>query len=139
MALALSPRKIVPLASGEDRKHHRTNSTVRVTKRVFFCGVVVEGSENGRTLREGMLLVYSRGCAVAYAIMLSDVQDLVVSLGVPLDSGPDMNASLNGRPDVVSIFSPIFPERWNSCVLRREERETFSVIHFPIRVSHKFR
>lgn len=38
-----------------------------MTKRVFYCGVVVEGSENGRRLPE-------------------DIQNFVLSLGNPLPS-----------------------------------------------------
>ena len=49
MALNLSPRKVVPLASGDEpRPRLRTRSTVpSVTKRVFLCGVVVEGAGDG--------------------------------------------------------------------------------------------
>lgn len=49
MALNLSPRKVVPLASGDEpRPRLRTRSTVpTVTKRVFLCGVVVEGAGDG--------------------------------------------------------------------------------------------
>ncbi|KAF8076555.1 hypothetical protein FPV67DRAFT_1618362 [Lyophyllum atratum] len=66
MALSSSPRKIVPLASGDDYSRPRKDSTgPGITKRVFYCGVVVEGSENGRRLPE-------------------DIQDLVLSLGNPL-------------------------------------------------------
>ncbi|KAF9464393.1 hypothetical protein BDZ94DRAFT_1161981 [Collybia nuda] len=67
MALSTSPRKVVPLASGDDPKPHKDFSSPGVTKRVFYCGVVVEGSENGRRLPE-------------------DIQDLVLSLGSPLPS-----------------------------------------------------
>ncbi|GLB33962.1 putative guanine nucleotide exchange factor for Rho/Rac/Cdc42-like GTPases [Lyophyllum shimeji] len=66
MALSSSPRKTVPLASGDDYCRPRKDSTgPGTTKRVFYCGVVVEGSENGRRLPE-------------------DIQDLVLSLGTPL-------------------------------------------------------
>ncbi|KAG5653030.1 hypothetical protein H0H81_002652 [Sphagnurus paluster] len=66
MALSSSPRKVVPLASGDDYSRPRKDSAGHgVTKRVFFCGVVVEGSENGRRLPE-------------------DIQDLVLSFGNPL-------------------------------------------------------
>ncbi|KAJ7283948.1 RhoGEF domain-containing protein [Mycena rebaudengoi] len=54
MALSSSPRKIVPLATGdESRPRVESSSAPGLTKRVFFCGVVVEGSENGRRLPEG--------------------------------------------------------------------------------------
>ena len=55
MALSTSPRKVVPLAAGDDRhpisKHKSTGPAF--TKRVFYCGVVVENSENGRRLPQG--------------------------------------------------------------------------------------
>jgi hypothetical protein len=54
MALSTSPRKVVPLATGDDWKPPKSSSSgPAFTKRVFFCGVVVEGSENGRRLPEG--------------------------------------------------------------------------------------
>lgn len=54
MALSTSPRKIVPLASGDSSRPRKDSSSGSgVTKRVFYCGVVVEGSENGRRLPEG--------------------------------------------------------------------------------------
>ncbi|KAF8557012.1 hypothetical protein OG21DRAFT_1596146 [Imleria badia] len=71
MALNNSPRKVVPLASGDDatpRKRAETN----VTKRVFYCGVVVEGCEGGKRLPD-------------------DVQDLVLSLGDPWLGRDDNN------------------------------------------------
>lgn len=72
MALSHSPRKVVPLASGDDWvPRPRVRSAVpTVTKRVFFCGVVVEGSEGGRAIPP-------------------DVQDLIASLGEPLDLDSD--------------------------------------------------
>ncbi|KAF9534699.1 hypothetical protein CPB83DRAFT_780431 [Crepidotus variabilis] len=69
MALNSSPRKLViPLATGDEPKP-RISSSVgpSVTRRVFYCGVVVEGSENGRRLPD-------------------EIQDLVLSLGNPLPS-----------------------------------------------------
>ncbi|KAG6903484.1 hypothetical protein C0995_005507 [Termitomyces sp. Mi166 len=68
MALGSSPRKVVPLASGDDlpkARSRKDSSGPSVTKRVFYCGVVVEGSENGKRLPD-------------------DIQDLVLSLGNPL-------------------------------------------------------
>ncbi|TDL29908.1 hypothetical protein BD410DRAFT_811372 [Rickenella mellea] len=71
MAISTSPRKIVPLNSGEDfdsrPKPQILSSGSSVTKRAFFCGVVVEGPNDGRELSE-------------------DVQDLVASLGDRLPS-----------------------------------------------------
>ncbi|KAF8195715.1 hypothetical protein K438DRAFT_1906377 [Mycena galopus ATCC 62051] len=80
MALSTSPRKIIPLSTGEETRSRCESSAPGLTKRVFFCGVVVEGSENGRRLPE-------------------DIQELVLSLGdtvatssdptSPRDSGSD--------------------------------------------------
>ncbi|KAG5716704.1 Rho guanine nucleotide exchange factor gef2 [Termitomyces sp. T112] len=71
MALGSSPRKVVPLASGDDllkTRARKDSSGPSVTKRVFYCGVVVEGSENGKRVPD-------------------DIQDLVLSLGNPLPTG----------------------------------------------------
>ncbi|KAI0371548.1 hypothetical protein BV20DRAFT_993203 [Pilatotrama ljubarskyi] len=68
MALSQSPRKVVPLASGDDyppRPKARSTGS-NITRRVFLCGVVVEGADTGRELAQ-------------------DVQDLVASLGEPMD------------------------------------------------------
>ncbi|OBZ70183.1 Rho guanine nucleotide exchange factor gef2 [Grifola frondosa] len=67
MALSRSPRKVVPLASGDDcSSRPRTKSVTgsTVVRRAFFCGVVVEGSEKG---------------------ISEDVQNLLTSLGESLD------------------------------------------------------
>ncbi|TRM67640.1 hypothetical protein BD626DRAFT_394072 [Schizophyllum amplum] len=70
MALSSSPRKLqIPLATGDETRHD-TATSFGVTKRAFFCGVVIEGAENGRRLPD-------------------DVQDLVMSLGVALESTTD--------------------------------------------------
>ncbi|KAI6003714.1 hypothetical protein EDD15DRAFT_2156946 [Pisolithus albus] len=73
MALNGSPRKTVPLASGDDETPRRSgpDNGQNVTRRVFYCGVVVEGCEGGKRLPE-------------------DVQDLVLSLGDPW-LGQDQN------------------------------------------------
>ncbi|KAG6831397.1 hypothetical protein H0H92_010999 [Tricholoma furcatifolium] len=69
MALSSSPRKVVPLASGDDLPRARKDSSgPSVTKRVFYAGIVVEGSENGRRLPD-------------------EIQDLVLSLGNPIQTG----------------------------------------------------
>jgi hypothetical protein len=49
MVLSASPRKAVPLASGDDREQSKVAS---VTRRIFFCGVVVE-SEERKEISEG--------------------------------------------------------------------------------------
>ncbi|KAF4602112.1 hypothetical protein EYR40_005316 [Pleurotus pulmonarius] len=66
MALSTSPRKVIPLSTGDSPKPSR-HPPPGFTKRIFYCGVVIEGSENGRRLPD-------------------DIQDLVLSLGEPLDS-----------------------------------------------------
>jgi hypothetical protein len=56
MALSTSPRKVVPLAAGADwQQASKPNNLTgpALTKRVFYCGVVVENSENGRRLPLG--------------------------------------------------------------------------------------
>jgi len=95
MALSHSPRKVVPLATGDDWvPRARTRSAVpSITKRVFFCGVVVEGPENGREIPQ-------------------DVQDLIVSLGEPLDleseseSMHPRSASTADESSTVSVRTP---------------------------------
>ncbi|PCH40917.1 hypothetical protein WOLCODRAFT_137069 [Wolfiporia cocos MD-104 SS10] len=87
MALSHSPRRVIPLSSGEDyvpRPRTRT-STTSITKRVFFCGVVVEGSEGGREIPQ-------------------DVQDLLTSLGDPLEFETD-TASMRSASDADADFS----------------------------------
>ncbi|KAJ6598900.1 hypothetical protein DFH09DRAFT_1129515 [Mycena vulgaris] len=79
MALSSSPRKIVPLSTGEELRSRCESSVPGVTKRVFFCGVVVEGSENGRRLPD-------------------DIQDLVLSLGDTVASSSDASI-LSPLPD----------------------------------------
>lgn len=49
MVLSTSPRKAVPLASGDDLE---TSKVASVTRRAFFCGVIVE-SEGGSGISEG--------------------------------------------------------------------------------------
>ncbi|KAG0709787.1 hypothetical protein DFH29DRAFT_885797 [Suillus ampliporus] len=89
MALNSSPRKQIPLATGDETP--RKPSAPSLTKRVFYCGVVVEGCDSGRRLPE-------------------DVQDLVLSLGDPwlsqndshiLPSATDTSFSEHHQPDVL--------------------------------------
>ncbi|KAF7983939.1 hypothetical protein HWV62_18344 [Athelia sp. TMB] len=72
MALSASPRKVVPLATGDDwlSVAKPAPSGPSTVKRVFFCGVVVESTENGRRLPE-------------------DVEDLIASLGEPMSADSD--------------------------------------------------
>ncbi|KAL0573970.1 hypothetical protein V5O48_007985 [Marasmius crinis-equi] len=84
MALNSSPRKLVPLPSSEDIKHRSDPSySASTTKRVFFCGVVVEGSENGRRLPE-------------------EIQELVLSLGDVLEGSESENGMLSSKSDGLS-------------------------------------
>lgn len=78
MALINSPRKVIPLASGDDATPRKRVETT--TKRVFYCGVVVEGCEGGKRLPDGEL---QRAAWPNSQQLLSDVQDLVLSLGDP--------------------------------------------------------
>ncbi|KAF8842701.1 hypothetical protein BDN67DRAFT_898801 [Paxillus ammoniavirescens] len=71
MALNNSPRKVVPLATGDDTTLQKSADPI-VTKRVFYCGVVVEGCEGGKRLPD-------------------DIQDLVLSLGDPWLGQDDNN------------------------------------------------
>ncbi|KAH7914399.1 hypothetical protein BJ138DRAFT_1143943 [Hygrophoropsis aurantiaca] len=71
MALSASPRKIIPLSTGDD-VINRKPTFPTATKRVFYCGVVVEGCDSGRRLPE-------------------DIQDLVLSLGDPWLAENDSN------------------------------------------------
>ncbi|KAJ3842136.1 hypothetical protein F5878DRAFT_419987 [Lentinula raphanica] len=68
MALVNSPRKQIPLATGDEARPRdfAPTSSFNRTKRVFFCGVVVEGSENGKDLSE-------------------EIKELVLSLGDPVE------------------------------------------------------
>ncbi|KAJ7765035.1 hypothetical protein DFH07DRAFT_811208 [Mycena maculata] len=81
MALSTSPRKVIPLSTGDETRSRCESSAPGLTKRVFFCGVVVEGSENGRRLPE-------------------DIQELVLSLGDTVVSGSDTSI----------LSSPLDPE-----------------------------
>ncbi|KAI1796072.1 hypothetical protein LXA43DRAFT_988206 [Ganoderma leucocontextum] len=77
-AFPQTPRKVVPLALADEHvprpKPRSTGSSV--TKRVFFCGVVVEGTESGRELPQ-------------------DVQDLIASLGESVDMVPEPPSQAN--------------------------------------------
>ncbi|KXN89579.1 Rho guanine nucleotide exchange factor gef2 [Leucoagaricus sp. SymC.cos] len=65
MSISTSPRKTVPLAPADDSRSRTRSLTQSTTRRVFYCGVVVGGSEHGRRLPE-------------------EIQDLVLSLGQPV-------------------------------------------------------
>ncbi|KAA1466780.1 hypothetical protein DENSPDRAFT_767026 [Dentipellis sp. KUC8613] len=63
-SISTSPRKTVPLSGGDDWEGPSKPRQPGITRRVFYCGVVVE-SENGRDIP-------------------LDVQELIQSLGDPL-------------------------------------------------------
>lgn len=87
MVLSTSPRKGVPLASGNDRE---TPKVASVTRRAFFCGVVVE-SEGGNAISEGSSSL--QHVVVSYVSHSNvDVQELVASLGEPLGSQSDADS-----------------------------------------------
>lgn len=56
MNISTSPRKVVPLAPADDGPFLGRRSQPTVTKRAFFCGVVVEGPSDGMDLSEGAQL-----------------------------------------------------------------------------------
>lgn len=61
MVLSASPRKVVPLASSDGCEPSKVAS---ITRRVFFCGVVVE-SEGGSAISEGLSnLLHVMACEV---------------------------------------------------------------------------
>ncbi|KAH8094910.1 hypothetical protein BXZ70DRAFT_1066217 [Cristinia sonorae] len=78
-----SPRKTVPLAAGDEPRPHPTRPTI--TRRAFFCGVVVENSGYGHTLPP-------------------DVEELVADLGEPIDLEPDAS---NLPEDTDSIINSL--------------------------------
>ncbi|KAH9855021.1 hypothetical protein C2E23DRAFT_725243 [Lenzites betulinus] len=92
MALSHSPRKQVPLNFEDDYSSRpKARSTgANVTRRVFLCGVVVEGADSGRELAQ-------------------DVQDLVASLGEPMDmeSEPLSPSSAQENTNLTNIGSRI--------------------------------
>ncbi len=55
MALSSSPRKVIPLAMEDEHvpRPKPRSAGSNLTRRVFFCGVVVEGTEGGRELSQG--------------------------------------------------------------------------------------
>ncbi|KAJ6628784.1 hypothetical protein B0H10DRAFT_1989338, partial [Mycena sp. CBHHK59/15] len=87
MNLSSSPRKVIPLSTGEESRSRCESSAPSLTKRVFFCGVVVEGSENGRRLPE-------------------DIQELVLSLGDTVVSNSDATGSILSPPQDSCLYDP---------------------------------
>ncbi|EIW61568.1 uncharacterized protein TRAVEDRAFT_162896 [Trametes versicolor FP-101664 SS1] len=110
MALSQSPRKVVPLASGDDYPPRpKARSTgANVTRRVFLCGVVVEGADSGRELSQ-------------------DVQDLVASLGEPMDleSEPLSPSSAREHANLTNIGNRV-PATTNADSLNEVVKELVS-------------
>ena len=105
MALSSSPRKlVVPLASGDEPRSRNLSVVPSITKRVFYCGVVVEGSENGRRLPEGTCHLLAKWQDIDFN---SEIQELVLSFGDPFSSEPstDILAS-TPTPSLTEIVSP---------------------------------
>ncbi|KAF7288279.1 DH domain-containing protein [Mycena chlorophos] len=87
MALNNSPRKLIPLSTGEETRSRTESVVAGVTKRVFFCGVVVEGSESGKRLPEGA------------SFFSNYIQDLVLSFGTTVASGSDLSPAPGAGPE----------------------------------------
>ncbi|KAF5358949.1 hypothetical protein D9758_004743 [Tetrapyrgos nigripes] len=100
MALRSSPRKVVPLATGDEIKPRSTFAKSSTTKRVFFCGVVVEGSEGGGHYQKvcDYILVVVQAAQTYFGVPV-EIQDLVLSLGevVGSESENDILAAAHKR------------------------------------------
>ncbi|EJD36599.1 hypothetical protein AURDEDRAFT_154587 [Auricularia subglabra TFB-10046 SS5] len=82
-----SPRKVIPLNDSDDDR--RPASTSAITRRAFFCGVVVETDLDGKDISR-------------------DVRDIVASLGEPLSNEPSNNKPLgpsSSEPTIASSSS----------------------------------
>lgn len=121
MALSTSPRKVVPLAGG-DNWEARPAAPPSVIKRVFFCGVVVESAGHGRDYSDGAWARHTRFASVVHLAL--DVKDLVASLGDPLID-PDLEeAARNAGYDTEAVrISPIssdtLADHASRCTARR--------------------
>lgn len=100
MALSTSPRKVVPLTGG-DNWESRPAAPPLVTKRVFFCGVVVESSGHGRGYSQGVWARHARFASGPH--VPSDVKDLVSSLGEPLRTADLTAAASDAAFDAESV------------------------------------
>lgn len=94
MALHATPRKVVPLATGDELKPRSTTpAPPGLTKRVFFCGVVIEGSEYGRQLPDGACdQLFCLGNSIMK--VCAEIKDFVLSFGSTVRSG-DMYDALS--------------------------------------------
>lgn len=108
-----SPRK-VPLATGdEDRPSLMPRSAPALTNRVFFCGVVVENPGLGRQLPQGPFAFSSS--TIDNTIQLettrfclhSEVQDLVASLGDPVELDQDESAAQSASDSTTDPSNPV--------------------------------
>ena len=82
MLLSSSPRKQVPLNSGDDDWESGPSSRpATVTKRVFFCGVVVE-NDDGVELSEGAHCHMLNKYSITHISL--DVRELIASFGDPV-------------------------------------------------------
>ncbi|KAG6336527.1 hypothetical protein ID866_2549 [Astraeus odoratus] len=109
MALNNSPRKTVPLASGDDDYTPRRNGhDQNVTRRVFHCGVVVEGCEGGKSLPDDVReLVLSLGDPWLGQVehnIIPSVSEVTMSDSVGLPDRPRSETDLSALSDVVNEF-----------------------------------
>ncbi|KAH8830435.1 hypothetical protein DL96DRAFT_1592891 [Flagelloscypha sp. PMI_526] len=81
--------------STSPRKGDTRSLSSSTTKRVFFCGVVVEGAENGRRLPD-------------------DIQDLILSFGGPLESSAKASSASPPTQSAVGLDRPGTPKQSNS-------------------------
>jgi protein ECT2 len=102
MALSSSPRKVIPLSTGDELRslHEKPFS---VTKRVFFCSVIVEGSESGRRLPDGEQAYSTTFCLIQF--MFLEIEELVLSLGDVLTS--DSNNNLLAQSTESAYAEPV--------------------------------
>jgi hypothetical protein len=111
MALNASPRKVVPLATGDESRPKPDYSGSQTTTRVFFCGVVVEGSESGRRLPEGEPIICTLVRETHHDVPCTEIEELVLSLGDVLGSEAE-NRLLSSSAEQVSAdsVSKMLPE-----------------------------
>ncbi|PPQ64623.1 hypothetical protein CVT24_008360 [Panaeolus cyanescens] len=84
MALT-SPRKhVIPLSTGDEPRSRSMSTLASNIKRAFYCGIVVEGSENGRRLPD-------------------DIQDLVLSFGSSLSSESSQMLSSSSSSSIQNL------------------------------------
>lgn len=106
MAISTSPRKVIPLNTGDDweLRPRAASSGPTVTRRAFFCGVVVEGPSDGMDLSEGLFLNVESPLSSDKPII--DVQELVASLGDRVCSGRSVEEAIPVQPTGSEMVSP---------------------------------